>query len=228
VSDEFQRTFANLDEDVETEDAWEVASRRQSIISRRDSNHSLRVAAAAQPPPEITTTGTSEPNTSILNGDVSTHSIDELLAVADTTARPDLQRQTTAVSEPSPSANGGLALSLGPDTPVSSNSHSTALPMPIGERSANTTPGGRSDTGRSDTGLTVASLAQTPMNDIFLSTLVLRPSTPGSSEPTSGAASGATSRVSHEIAEEPEEEEEALGLIQATVDDEHLLDNVHS
>lgn len=39
------RTFANLEEDVETEDAWEIASRRASIISvsRRPSNHSLRL-----------------------------------------------------------------------------------------------------------------------------------------------------------------------------------------
>ena len=38
-----KRTFANLEEDVETEDAWEIASRRASVISRRPSNHSIRL-----------------------------------------------------------------------------------------------------------------------------------------------------------------------------------------
>lgn len=36
-----QRTFANLEEDVETEDAWELASRRASNISRHTSLHSV-------------------------------------------------------------------------------------------------------------------------------------------------------------------------------------------
>lgn len=42
---DLQRTFANLEEDVETEDAWEMASRRASVLSRKASNHSLRVPA---------------------------------------------------------------------------------------------------------------------------------------------------------------------------------------
>ncbi|TXT08855.1 hypothetical protein VHUM_02983 [Vanrija humicola] len=106
------RTFANLEEDVETEDAWEIASRRASVISRRNSNHSIRLppapdGAAPHPP---TTEG--EPSTGVGFGDASA-SIDDLLAgssdrssqdvatpaVEDADSRPALQRQTTAVGE---------------------------------------------------------------------------------------------------------------------------------
>lgn len=35
-----------MDEDVETEDAWELASRRASILSRKPSNHSIRIPSS--------------------------------------------------------------------------------------------------------------------------------------------------------------------------------------
>ncbi|CDZ97828.1 FOG: FHA domain [Phaffia rhodozyma] len=38
------RSFADLEEDVETEDAWEVASRRESLISRKGSLKSVKLA----------------------------------------------------------------------------------------------------------------------------------------------------------------------------------------
>lgn len=147
---------------------------------------------------------------------------------------PELQRQTTAVpdrsSDSMDTSMAGVSLidtddSMGTPIDTSSGSHATAMPMAIHERSSSITPEG----GRSDNGIatTVASLAQTPMNDIFLSTLAFDPlGTPIGSAP----ASGGTSRVSEEdmIVEEPEDNENEGLIPRGDVDDEHLLDNVHS
>ena len=101
-----QRTFANLEEDVETEDAWEIASRRASVISRRPSNHSIRLphVESSQPRPSP-----GEPSTGIGFGDGS-RSVDELLAggessgdagSSDESPEPDhLTRIVTAVPPP--------------------------------------------------------------------------------------------------------------------------------
>ncbi|ORY29663.1 hypothetical protein BCR39DRAFT_558997 [Naematelia encephala] len=106
------RTFANLEEDVETEDAWEIASRRASVISRRPSNHSIRLPPTSdQPPPHPGSQASpGEPSTGVGFGAAS-RSVDELLAggAESSTASEEggsimvgssfLARQTTAVQD---------------------------------------------------------------------------------------------------------------------------------
>ncbi|WVQ95178.1 hypothetical protein IAU59_002272 [Kwoniella sp. CBS 9459] len=127
------RTFANLEEDVETEDAWEIASRRASIISRKPSNHSIRLPTTSQsdPVPSSPAAGPSgQPSTGIgLGVSGAAASVDELLAphsveggdattaegeddVGGGNTRPGmfgssaLLRQTTAVAHPAAGASG--------------------------------------------------------------------------------------------------------------------------
>lgn len=71
-----QRTFANLEEDVETEDAWEIASRRASVISRRPSGHSIRIHPSSERANEPVV---GEPSTAIGLGGTPA-SLNELLA----------------------------------------------------------------------------------------------------------------------------------------------------
>ncbi len=95
-----QRTFANLEEDVETEDAWEIASRRASIISRRPSNHSIRFPHMKEMPSD------SQSSIGIGFGPAAA-SVDELLGEESGTASEEgglfdsapLARQVTAVQE---------------------------------------------------------------------------------------------------------------------------------
>jgi len=95
-----QRTFANLEEDVETEDAWEIASRRASIISRRPSNHSIRFPYLNEAPADV------QSSTNIGFG-LASASVDELLGGESGTASEEggmlgsapLARQVTAVQE---------------------------------------------------------------------------------------------------------------------------------
>ncbi|OCF32651.1 hypothetical protein I316_05572 [Kwoniella heveanensis BCC8398] len=125
------RTFANLEEDVETEDAWEIASRRASIISRKPSNHSIRLPSASQADPAPSSPGagpSGQPSTGISLGvSGAAASVDELLAApsaeggeASTAEDEDqtngtgrgmigssaLLRQTTAVAHPASGVAG--------------------------------------------------------------------------------------------------------------------------
>ncbi|KAK4686606.1 succinyl-CoA synthetase alpha subunit, partial [Tremellales sp. Uapishka_1] len=86
------RTFANLEEDVETEDAWELASRRASVISRRNSHHSIRVPSVADIPVAANTNPT--PSTGIGFGEAgASASVEELLAGGDSSSEnPDSSR----------------------------------------------------------------------------------------------------------------------------------------
>jgi hypothetical protein len=193
--------------------------------------------------------------------------LDEILADDDdllVPPCPDLQRQTTAVGTPPPTNVAGLLVDLSLESPssvspaveqpipVSPTSvpaeaadapHVTTPPMPITERTS--TPSGRSDT--------IASLAQTPMNEVFLSSLVINANTPRSSlppsvhasaptsvpasAPTSTPASGPSSRpVSGTAARpgvSPRSELDAMfvqdaAVAAAVVDDEHILDEVNN
>ncbi|WVF67602.1 hypothetical protein IAT40_002360 [Kwoniella sp. CBS 6097] len=132
------RTFANLEEDVETEDAWEIASRRASIISRKPSNHSIRLPTSSQSDPVAVPSSPAagpdgQPSTGIgLGVSGAAASVDELLAPqsvegADaTTAEGEddigsheagmmmigssaLLRQTTAVAHPASGVAGAGA-----------------------------------------------------------------------------------------------------------------------
>ncbi|WVQ79686.1 hypothetical protein IAT38_001786 [Cryptococcus sp. DSM 104549] len=77
------RTFANLEEDVETEDAWEIASRRASVKSRRPSNHSIILAQQGQPtsaePPVAAAGQGPTPGTALELGGGATASVEDLL-----------------------------------------------------------------------------------------------------------------------------------------------------
>ncbi|KAL1405807.1 hypothetical protein Q8F55_007484 [Vanrija albida] len=201
------RTFANLEEDVETEDAWEIASRRASVISRRNSNHSIRLppapdGAAPHPP-----TSEGEPSTGVGFGEASA-SIDELLAgsssgrpsqdgtpaAEDGDTRPGLQRQLTAVGDTTiqNGTNGGQT----PDiiTEAESELRATSAALPIAGSGASTQR-------NSGTPSNLASLQHTPMNDYFLSSLANNHS--GLATPSrDDASSGPGSRRSHEVLEE--------------------------
>lgn len=115
--------------------------------------------------------------------------------------------ETMDLASSSPVSDDGTPAVSGTGTPAEDDtpSRATTTPMAIGARPAPS---------RQDTS---ASLAQTPMNDIFLSTLVLDPATPTSSnththETPGGSAAGSSLRVTPEIPEEPAAEERAARL----------------
>ena len=103
-----QRTFANLEEDVETEDAWEIASRRASVISRRPSHHSIRF-------PYHTDAAAGAHSGSGIGFGAAAASVDELLGGGSGTASDEsgmggsapLARQVTAVQETRGREDGG-------------------------------------------------------------------------------------------------------------------------
>lgn len=127
-------------------------------------------------------------------------SINGVLASAEGDDTMDIASSASAEGTPAMSGTGTPAEQE--DTP----SRATATPMAIvTERPP---PPSRQDTSVS------ASLAQTPMNDIFLSTLVLSPTTPTSSnthahETPGGSAAGSSVRLTPDIPEEPASEERA-------------------
>lgn len=171
-----------MEEDVETEDAWEIASRRASVISRKPSNHSIRLPPATDRAPAHP--GVDAPNgqpSTVVGFGASTASIDDLLAggsdgnssesaaMANSTISlqphpPALQRQATAVQgddevyTPQTGVSGGAASTLCDDpssAPVTSTSAVESRVIP----SASIDPFGS------------MAEVQTPMNDTFLSTL---------------------------------------------------------
>lgn len=170
-----QRTFANLEEDVETEDAWEVASRRASVLSRRPSNHSIRVPTNTEQPEASTTTG--EPSTEIGIG-AAARSVEQLLA-GDGASMSDegmdgsqpLQRQTTAVQENVAPTIGVV----GPEGAIPSPVREEDEPMTSTLVDSNAAP--EHAEGQPIPSLTIdpfgeaMSEAQTPMNDSFLANL---------------------------------------------------------
>ncbi|ODO11055.1 hypothetical protein I350_01657 [Cryptococcus amylolentus CBS 6273] len=173
------RTFANLEEDVETEDAWEIASRRASVISRRPSNHSIipSAAAAVNAAPPIpagppTENGTS---TGVVTGSQSSAAVNELLPpTGNETLSPvaTLTRQDTVVAETDPPLTNnpfevGPAIATVPENEemsITSTGPSTG-PRPILQPIA----------AESASNANFSSEAATPMNDTFLSTLALAP-----------------------------------------------------
>lgn len=190
------RTFANLEEDVETEDAWEIASKRQSVISRRTSSHSLRNGSAVDVVAAVTTGA-------MPLGD-SVASIDELLAPVVNEANDQESEETSSVSSRPGLGRHDTAVALSATHPTGvespsvieeEGSHATTNPMSIGN--------GPSPAPTENGISTAASMAQTPRNDVFLSTLAI-PQMNGRVSPESVGGSGAnSSRISSEIAEEP-------------------------
>ncbi|WVQ72006.1 hypothetical protein IAR50_001550 [Cryptococcus sp. DSM 104548] len=174
------RTFANLEEDVETEDAWEIASRRASVISRRPSNHSIipsaaAVASAAPPFPAAPPTerGTS---TGLVIDDRSSAAVNELLPPTEHETNdsvPTLTRQETVVAEALPPLvnnpfEAAPAIATVPEDeemPITSTGPS-AVPRPILQPISSE---------NSSSNANFSSEAATPMNDTFLSTLALAP-----------------------------------------------------
>ncbi|ADV23570.1 Cytoplasm protein, putative [Cryptococcus gattii WM276] len=171
------RTFANLEDDVETEDAWEIASRRASVISRRASNHSILAAGSSTPAAaaEIESNGNFNTGTAVA-GNIEVASANELLPPPNVPGEPEglqagmpLARQATAVAQVDP-------ITAGPD--VTSETIATVpeeregfvapssatIPRPIVQ------PGSYDPSGN-----TTLSETATPMNDTFLSTLALAP-----------------------------------------------------
>ncbi|KAK8854586.1 hypothetical protein IAR55_003325 [Kwoniella newhampshirensis] len=125
------RTFANLEEDVEIE---EIASRRASIISRRPSNHSIRLPTSSDNPSSPVSADVSasgQPSTSIGLAGVGngSASVDELLAGdsqggesgtasaseeggARMTGSSALARQQTAVASPGAGESGDVEMDV--------------------------------------------------------------------------------------------------------------------
>ncbi|BEJ10747.1 hypothetical protein CspHIS471_0101690 [Cutaneotrichosporon sp. HIS471] len=172
------RTYANLDEDVEIEDAWDAASRRLSVRSRRNS------------------TGSNRPEPELEEDVLGQLSINGVLASVD---GDDTMEISSHASEGTPAVSGtGTPAEPDETTP----SRATTTPMAIGDRPT---------LDRQDTSVSV-SLAQTPMNDIFLSTLVLSNTTSTSSnthETSGGSVAESSVRATPEIPEEPAAEERA-------------------
>lgn len=195
-----------MDEDVETEDAWELASRRASILSRKPSNHSIRIASSdalgdIAPPEQEAGTG--------LNIGNGTASVEDLLSQpnghGDPAAPPDgenLQslslhdRQTTVV----PTDAG--------DAPVTPDHHlgpeeTAAIPI----------------SAQTNTFAASFSQAATPMNDTFLATLApsvhqrldLADQLDGSSSQGHGSGLGVPETLMEESDSIMEEEESATG-----------------
>ncbi|XAO26071.1 hypothetical protein I312_104905 [Cryptococcus bacillisporus CA1280] len=163
------RTFANLEDDVETEDAWEIASRRASVISRRASNHSILAAAAIESNGNVNT-GTA------VAGNNEVASANELLPPPNVPGEPEglqagmpLARQATAVAQVDPITGGPDVTSETIATVPEEREgfvapSSSTIPRPIVQ------PGSYDPSGN-----TTLSETATPMNDTFLSTLALAP-----------------------------------------------------
>ncbi|WVW85368.1 hypothetical protein I302_107406 [Kwoniella bestiolae CBS 10118] len=166
------RTFANLEEDVETEDAWEIASRRASIISRRPSNHSIRIPNSSS---QVEPSGpTGEPSTNIGLGGTSTASVNDLLSTESEETGGEgmigssaLARQTTAVATAQEQQDVEMDL---PDA---------VLEEPEGEGDMEVENGrsipiaeSESDSGGNN-GFGGLQDVATPMNEHFLSTLAI-------------------------------------------------------
>lgn len=166
-----------MEDDVETEDAWEIASRRASVISRRASNHSILAAGSSTPAAaaEIESNGNFNTGTAVA-GNIEVASANELLPPPNVPGEPEglqagmpLARQATAVAQVDP-------ITAGPD--VTSETIATVpeeregfvapssatIPRPIVQ------PGSYDPSGN-----TTLSETATPMNDTFLSTLALAP-----------------------------------------------------
>lgn len=158
-----------MEDDVETEDAWEIASRRASVISRRASNHSILAAAAIESNGNVNT-GTA------VAGNNEVASANELLPPPNVPGEPEglqagmpLARQATAVAQVDPITGGPDVTS---ETIVTVPEEregfvapsSSTIPRPIVQ------PGSYDPSGN-----TTLSETATPMNDTFLSTLALAP-----------------------------------------------------
>lgn len=174
------RTFANLEEDVETEDAWEIASRRASVISRRPSNHSILPAGSSTPAAAAATAiesnGNGDVGTAMVVGDNEVASAGELLPAPQAPGEPEglqagmpLARQATAVAQVDP-ITAGLDLTSETITTVPEEAEGFVAP------SASTIPRPIVHPASYDqSGNSTFSEAATPMNDTFLSTLALAP-----------------------------------------------------
>ncbi|WVN86259.1 uncharacterized protein L203_101421 [Cryptococcus depauperatus CBS 7841] len=158
------RTFANLEEDVETEDAWEIASRRASIISRRPSNHSLKQQLS-------TTSFPTARNLKAVGNDVDTAVTTSDRAVSINGLLPPLY-----TDEPRTSSS---------PTPVALHEAHTVTPTMLQDAelrsetisSPATATAPRPIFNTQDTAVQNATLSEaaTPMNETFLSTLALAP-----------------------------------------------------
>jgi len=181
VDADSQRTFANLEEDVETEDAWEIASRRASVISRRPSNHSIRLPPTSDRAPAHPGADApdGEPSTVVGFGDTGA-SIDDLLAgdsgsnssqsaaMANSTTLhhplpPALLRQMTAVQ-----ADDEVDM---PQTGYSGAASTLYTDSSSGQNTSTGTIDARAIPSFAVDPFSSAADVQTPMNDTFLSTL---------------------------------------------------------
>jgi hypothetical protein len=143
-----QRTFANLEEDVETEDAWEMASRRASVLSRKASNHSLRVPAPETIP---------SPSAAMEEVPTAVHHDDIDLEHVLYQSHPN-GNDIDADADGEMAASDDLAsLSLGESSEPTANE--LGLGLPISPNHTRNAPS------------TSFSQAATPMNETFLSTL---------------------------------------------------------
>ncbi|WWC90468.1 uncharacterized protein L201_005404 [Kwoniella dendrophila CBS 6074] len=181
------RTFANLEEDVETEDAWEIASRRASIISRKPSNHSIRLPASSQNdvgPPTSPAGPSGQPSTNIGLGGANSASVNDLLSNEVDLERGaeesegmngsfPLARQTTAVGSGQDQEHGQAEMEV-PEMvqeepePESNNPFQNrgSEPVPIARLALND----QEDNNSNENGFNDAA---TPMNEHFLSTLAI-------------------------------------------------------
>ncbi|WWC71343.1 uncharacterized protein I206_105297 [Kwoniella pini CBS 10737] len=164
------RTFANLEEDVETEDAWEIASRRASIISRKPSNHSIRLpsSTADAGPSSSPSAPNGQPSTNIGLGGANSASVTDLLNPGETETGESeetegmigssaLARQATAVAPGHSDVEMEVPEIVQEESELDETAHE-GVPITNGRN-------GENDIGVLD--------AQTPMNEHFLSTLAI-------------------------------------------------------
>ena len=183
---------------METEDAWEIASRRASIISRRPSNHSTRLPPTTDSPaPPGADAVAGRPSTGTGFG-ASSASVDELLAGESGTSEEGgmsaFARQTTAVQDPSARNVSDVEMPealheedepttvFGEDPNLSGSLAILAHPSAL-DRQGHTQGNGRAIPVPLGLGLSASAIdptltgslseTQTPMNDTFLSTLAL-------------------------------------------------------
>ncbi|ORX38295.1 hypothetical protein BD324DRAFT_347823 [Kockovaella imperatae] len=180
------RTFANLEEDVEMEDAWEIASRRASVISRRPSNHSIRLPHPADDAPHQTASSPMEgqPSTGIVIDGQDTN-VEQLLsggpndeeddnADVEVSPRAMFHRQATAVEPHVLSSQVSDDVDMAPQTPgplspmaIDLTHDSTAHPNGAdGQTLSVAIPQASSSVDN-----TSSFDSQTPRNETFLSTL---------------------------------------------------------
>lgn len=159
---------------METEDAWEIASRRVSVISRKPSNHSIKLPPQSDPAEAPAPAVPGQPSIEVQFGD-GTASVDDLLAGNSgssdegMTNSARLQRQTTAVADSPGGSNGEIEM----PEPVAEEEEEPPLDnrnpflAPIAGSAGQPIPNAAIDPFLAGT----LSEAQTPMNDTFLSTL---------------------------------------------------------